>query len=67
MKGVSDERRDMGDPWDAPPIYETVSSTENRLKFRCIIGRKTYVDRITIINSGADQSMNQSCYSMERE
>jgi len=34
VKGVSDERRDMGELWDAP--YETGSSIENRLKFRCI-------------------------------
>jgi len=28
VKGGSDERRDMGEPWDAP--YETGSSIENR-------------------------------------
>ena len=34
MKGVSDEGRDMGEICDV--IYETGSSIENRLKFRCI-------------------------------
>jgi len=33
LKGVSDERRDMGELRDAP--YETSGSIENRLKFRC--------------------------------
>ena len=34
VKCISDERRDMGELSDAP--YETGSSFENRLKFRCI-------------------------------
>src|SRR6218665_1285233 len=33
VKGVSDERRDMGELWDAPD--ETGRSIENRWKFRC--------------------------------
>jgi len=34
VKGISDERRDMGELLDAP--YETSSSIENRLNFRRI-------------------------------
>jgi len=35
VKGVSDERIDMEELWGAP--YETGSSIENRLKFRCLM------------------------------
>ena len=60
---ISDERRSMGELWDAP--YEMGSSIENRLKLRCISLRKPYLDRITIINSGTDQIMNQNRDSMQ--
>src|SRR6218665_3280873 len=65
VKEVSDEGRDMGELWDAP--YEMDSCIENRLKLNWISWRKTYVDRITIINPGAGQSMNQTRYGMQRE
>ena len=62
VKGVSDERRDMGKLRNAP--YEPGRSIKDGLKLRCIYRGEANVDRIPIINPSADQSMDQSRDSM---
>lgn len=45
--------------------YEVGCRIKDGLKLTCICRRETNMDCIAIINLGADQSMNQSCDSLQ--
>ena len=55
----------MGEFCDDP--MRRAAAVVTAWKLRLICFRKTYADRITIINSKADQSMDQNHDSMQKE
>lgn len=58
--------KDMGELCNVV-FYEAGNNSEDDFKPTCICRRDINIDHIAIIDSGADQSADKSCESMQRK